>query len=184
MGKEGSEGTPFKPSKLTVNASSCVLRSNWAILILCFGGTSIIFVRESSFFKECFPVKDIYRNWDCKGLQRSGQKELETHLEYPWLDAYRYFSFSFRLLRRHHHHLLHHQDQCRQLLPWPCSRFPALQIRQALKEVGHHSKGRHPGVKTVGRTCCTRGEGWSETGGPEYLLDAVSVGVALFRRSW
>jgi hypothetical protein len=51
------ERTPFKPSKLTVNASSCVLGSKCAILILCFGGTSITFVRESSFFKECFPVK-------------------------------------------------------------------------------------------------------------------------------
>ena len=56
MGKERRDRTPFKPSRLTVNASSCVLRSKCAILILCFGGTSITLVRESSFFKECFPV--------------------------------------------------------------------------------------------------------------------------------
>ena len=46
-----------------------------------------------------------------------------------------------------------------------------------LKEVGHHLKGRHLGV---GRTCCTRGEGGSEIGGPECLLDAVLVGEELF----
>lgn len=47
-------------------------------------------------------------------------------------------------------------------------------------EVGHHLKGRHQGVKRVERTCCTRGEGESETGDPEYLLDAVLVGAELF----
>ena len=32
----------------------------------------------------------------------------------------------------------------------------------------------------AGRTCCTRGEGGSETGGPECLLNVVLVGVELF----
>ena len=47
-------------------------------------------------------------------------------------------------------------------------------------EVDHHLKGRHQGLERVERTCCTRGEGESGTGGPEYLLDAVLVGVELF----
>ena len=177
MRKDRRERTPFKPSRLTVNASSCVLRSNCAIFILCFGGTSITFVRESSFFKECFPVKD-----KKKVLETEEQKEQKTHLEYPWLDPYTYFSFSFRLflLQHRRRHLLHQQDLCQQLFPCPCSRSPAWrQIRPALKEVGHHLKGRHLGVERVGRTCCTQGEGWSERGGPEYLLDAVLVGMEL-----
>ena len=78
IGKERRQHTPFKPSRLTVNASSCVLRSKCAIFILCFGGTSITFVRESSFFKECFPVKDkkaLETKEGLQGLRRSGQKE-------------------------------------------------------------------------------------------------------------
>jgi hypothetical protein len=53
-------------------------------------------------------------------------------------------------------------------------------MRQGLKEVGHHLKGRHQGVERVGHTCCTPGEGESERGGPECLLDAVLVGMGLF----
>ena len=44
----------------------------------------------------------------------------------------------------------------------------------------HHLKDRHPGGEGVGRTYCTQGEGGSETGGPEYLIDAVLVEVDLF----
>ena len=53
-------------------------------------------------------------------------------------------------------------------------------MHQALMEVDHHLKGRHQEVERVGRTCCTRGEGGSGRGDPEYLLDAVLVGVELF----
>ena len=80
MRKDRRERTPFNPSRLTVNASSCVLRSKCAIFILCFGGTSITFVRESSFFKECFPVKDKKTVLETEeGLQRSGAKGNRKH---------------------------------------------------------------------------------------------------------
>ena len=51
---------------------------------------------------------------------------------------------------------------------------------QELTEVGHHLKVRHQEVQRVGRTCCTREEDESGTGGLEYLLDAVLVKVELF----
>lgn len=37
--------TPFRPSKLTENASRCVLRSNGVIAIRCFGGTCIMVIK-------------------------------------------------------------------------------------------------------------------------------------------
>ena len=46
-------------------------------------------------------------------------------------------------------------------------------------EMRHHLKGRQQGVERVGHTCCTRGEGENGTEGPEYLLDAVLVGMEL-----